>query len=86
MVEKNRTIQLENLEETTGLRSAVQRDPDENEIVSRRSTPGTPRWVKVLGIVIIGLVLLFAVLHLSGRSPIDHMNHMSPTGQGMQMP
>jgi hypothetical protein len=51
-----------------------------------RAAPGTPRWVKVFGVILIGLVVLFAVLHLSGHSPVDHMNHMSPTQQGMQMP
>ena len=28
--------------------------------------PGTPRWVKVFGIVAIVLVLLFVILHLAG--------------------
>ncbi len=29
--------------------------------------PATPRWVKVFGIVVIVLVLLFVILHLTGR-------------------
>jgi hypothetical protein len=28
--------------------------------------PGTPRWVKVFGIIVVVLVLLFVVLHLAG--------------------
>jgi hypothetical protein len=34
--------------------------------------PGTPRWVKVFGIFALVLVLLFVVLHLSGRGLGDH--------------
>ena len=30
------------------------------------STTGTPRWVKMLGIIAIVLVLLFVILHLAG--------------------
>jgi hypothetical protein len=29
--------------------------------------PGTPRWVKLAGIVVLLLVLLFGGLHLAGR-------------------
>ena len=32
----------------------------------------TPRWVKAFGIVAIGLVLLFVILHLTGNSPGGH--------------
>ncbi len=58
----------------------------------RRSAPGTPRWVKVLGIIAIVLVLLFVTLHLTGFNPMgmDHTNmgnmDMSPTQQGAQQP
>ena len=37
------------------------------------SPPGTPRWVKVLGIGAIVLVLLFAGLHLAGLTPTHGM-------------
>ena len=30
--------------------------------------PGTPRWVKVFGIVVIVLVLVLGILHLTGNS------------------
>jgi hypothetical protein len=29
--------------------------------------PGVPRWVKVFGIVVIVLVLVFVILHLTGN-------------------
>lgn len=43
---------------------------------SDRGSPlSTPRWVKVLGIIVIVLVLLFGILHLTGNSlgPGDHI-------------
>jgi hypothetical protein len=43
--------------------------------------PGTPRWVKVTGIVALVLVVLFAGLHLTGNAP-THMAGMP----GMQAP
>jgi hypothetical protein len=36
------------------------------------STSGTPRWVKVFGIIAILLVLLFVSLHRAGLSPAGH--------------
>lgn len=35
--------------------------------VGRGSPPGTPRWVKMFGLIAIVLVLLFVILHLTGR-------------------
>ncbi|MEP7356942.1 MAG: hypothetical protein ABI847_06850 [Anaerolineales bacterium] len=32
----------------------------------REAPPGIPRWVKVFGILIIGLILLFVSVHLLG--------------------
>jgi hypothetical protein len=37
------------------------------------SAPGTPRWVKVFGIGVIVLLLLFAGLHLTGHTPTHGM-------------
>jgi hypothetical protein len=34
--------------------------------------PGTPRWVYVFGIIAIVLVLLFVILHLTGRGLGGH--------------
>jgi hypothetical protein len=39
---------------------------------SREPVTGTPRWVYVVGIHAIGLVLLFALLHLTGRGLPGH--------------
>lgn len=38
----------------------------------RGSTSSTPRWVKVFGIIVIVLVLLFVILHLTGRGLGSH--------------
>ena len=38
----------------------------------RGSTPRTPRWVKMFGIFALGLVLLFVILHLTGRGLGGH--------------
>lgn len=34
---------------------------------------GTPRWVKVFGIIFIALVLLFIILMLAGHGPGRHI-------------
>ena len=50
--------------------------------------PGTPRWVKLFGIIVIVLVLLFVGMHLTGRGlgPGDHSPpagvHTSSGGRG----
>jgi hypothetical protein len=36
---------------------------------ARESPPGTPRWVKAFGILLLVLLLAFAGLHLSGNAP-----------------
>lgn len=36
--------------------------------------PGTPRWVKVFGIVGIVVVMLFLILHLAGGGAGRHMH------------
>ncbi len=51
----------------------------------RRSTTGTPRWVKVLGIIAIVLVLLFVILHLTGND-FGFGMHMMPTEHSTQQP
>ncbi len=40
--------------------------------LDRGSTVRRPRWVKVFGIIVILLVLLFVILHLSGAGPGRH--------------
>jgi hypothetical protein len=39
----------------------------------RESTTGTPRWVKVFGIIAAVLVLLFVIMVLTGHGPGRHM-------------
>jgi hypothetical protein len=39
---------------------------------NRPSYPGTPRWVKVSGMVVIVLVLLVLIMLLSGHGPGRH--------------
>jgi len=49
---------------------AVDRDLSPQHISpahERESPPGTPRWVKLLGIAFVVLALLFAGLHLTGN-------------------
>jgi hypothetical protein len=49
----------------------------EGDSPDRRLNTGAPRWVKVFGIIVIVLVLLFVVLHVSGHGFGGHgMNHM----------
>ncbi|MEP6664178.1 MAG: hypothetical protein ABJC04_11000 [Verrucomicrobiota bacterium] len=47
---------------------------------SNRDT-GTPRWVKVFGIIGIGLVLVFVILHLAGGGFHGHTAPMEHGGQ-----
>jgi len=48
---------------------------------------GTPRWVKVFGIIAIALVLLFVVLHLTGNAPShNHTPRSSEMEPGAQKP
>lgn len=49
----------------------------------RGSTTHTPRWVKMFGIVIVVVFLLFVVLHLTGYGFGGHM-HMSRIENGEQ--
>lgn len=39
---------------------------------SNDDTGSTPRWVKVFGIIALVVVLLFVLLHLTGRGPGGH--------------
>ena len=46
----------------------------------------TPRWVQVFGTIALMLVLLFLILHLTGRGLGGHARHTNPTEQGVQKP
>ena len=48
--------------------------------------PATPPRVKVFGLVIIVLILLFAILHLTGNNFRDHGSHLPTTEHGVQPP
>ena len=52
-------------------------------MANRPPYPGTPRWVKVLGIIAIVVVLLFVIMLLTGHVPGRH----TPSGHaGGQVP
>lgn len=51
----------------------------------RESPPSTPRWVKLFGIAVLVLLLLFAGLHLSGKAP-THMPGSGGIEHGMDAP
>jgi len=40
----------------------------------RRLNAGTPRWVKVFGIIALALLVPFVIMHLAGLSPMSHMH------------
>jgi hypothetical protein len=41
-------------------------------MANRSPYPGTPRWVKVLGIIAIVVVVLFVIMLLTGHGPGRH--------------
>ena len=49
------------------------------------STTGAPRWVKVSGIIVLVIVLLFVVAHLTGNG-FGPGIHSMPTPQTAQQP
>jgi hypothetical protein len=55
-------------------------DPAPN-FASSGDNGGTPRWVKVFGIIAIVLVLLFVILHLTGNGFRGHSLHMEHGAQ-----
>lgn len=60
---------------------------DETEIgTAAGSTPSTPRWVKVFGIFGIALVLLIAILHLTGHSLGGHRSPSSAIEHRTEQP
>ncbi len=52
----------------------------------RGPTPSTPRWVYMFGIVAFVLVLVFAILHLTGRGLGGHTQPPNDTEHGRQQP
>ena len=47
---------------------------------NRPSYPGTPRWVKVSGIIAIVLVLMVVIMLLSGHGPGRHTSSAGDAG------
>ncbi len=58
---------------------------DMDTAAASESPPGTPRWVKAFGIILVVLLLALAGLHLSGNAP-THMPGSSGAEHGMQAP
>ncbi len=51
-------------------------------MANRPPYPGTPRWVKVFGIIVIALVLLVVIMYIGGdHSPGRHTASGDPGGQ-----
>jgi hypothetical protein len=42
-------------------------------MAERPPYPGTPRWVKIAGIIALVLVLLVGIMHVTGSAPSGHM-------------
>ncbi len=53
---------------------------------AQESPTGTPRWVKVFGIICIVLILGLGILHLTGRSLGGPSSHTPPALQRVQWP
>jgi ABC-type transporter Mla subunit MlaD len=50
-------------------------------MANRPPYPGTPRWVKVFGIIAIVVVLLFVIMLLTGHGPGRHTPSGHASGQ-----
>ena len=50
------------------------------------SRPGIPRWLKISGIIVIVLILLFGILHLTTGGGMGPGMHMPPAAQDTQQP
>lgn len=46
----------------------------------------TPRWLKVTGIIAVVLIMLIAILHLTGNSLVGPESHSLPIGQSVKEP
>lgn len=55
-------------------------------MTNRPPYPGTPRWVKVFGIVVIVLVLLFVIMKLTGVGGEHGPGRHTPSGGGGDAP
>jgi hypothetical protein len=46
--------------------------------MERQPYPGTPRWVKVSGLLAVAFVVVFAIVHLAGGGFRNHGGHQAP--------
>ena len=60
-------------------------DPEGDLELAQDSPPGTPRWVKAFGIILVVLLLAVAGLHLTGNAP-THMPGAGGPQHGLQAP
>ena len=60
-------------------------DPEGDLEPAQDAPPGTPRWVKAFGIILVVLLLAFAGLHLTGNAP-THMPGSGGPQHGPQAP
>lgn len=42
----------------------------DDAVTEHESPPGAPRWVKMVGIVLVVLLIAFLALHLAGHAPM----------------
>jgi hypothetical protein len=59
--------------------------PEREDLADRGPTAGTPRWVKVSGIIALALVVLLLILLLAGGNH-GPSRHQSARGYGGQLP
>ena len=56
------------------MRTMTQQNDPHNETPAATGNPaGTPRWVKVSGVIALVIVVLVVVLLLSGHGPAQHL-------------
>ncbi len=60
--------------------------PPEPEPGGENDDTGTPRWVKVFGIIAFVVVLAFIILHLTGHGLGGHMHRLPVSEQGVKRP
>lgn len=70
-------------EKRNGIDSAL--DTDDSNL-RPDDAPGTPRWVKLFGIIALVLVLLFVILHLTGGGFRGHDLHSVGMEHGVTQP
>ena len=62
------------------------RYPDTGDVPDRESPPGTPRWVKIAGIIALVVVVLFVISLLAGVRHGPGLHTPSSGSGGQTMP